>query len=797
MNCLIAASGCAGKYGYFSPDAREYVITRPDTPTPWINYISNLSGYCGIISQTAGGFSFHKDPRDRRITKYRYNNVPVDRPGRYFYIKDMETGEYWSPTYQPVMRPPDFFECRHGLGYSVISSGFAGIRHEVGYFVPLDEPCEIWLLKITNPGAQRKTLSVYSYSEFTLWCEPESRNIQWSLHLTRGSFEESMVTYQFIEPHPAFDMNANADYKADRPGFAFMGMSEEVLDFECVRDKFLGLYQSETNPAGLKTERLSNSILRGGIGCAALRTQIELEPGGEKEFVVILGFAENNEEAVAMRKHFRDPKMARAELDRVKASWTEYLAAFRVQSPEEGLNTMLNVWNQYQCKTTFDWSRYISFYENGEGRGMGTRDSAQDTLAIAAHLAERCRSRIFQILSTCQFETGDCYHQFFPLGGRGDLKGFSDDHLWLIRMVHAYIAETGDFGILEEECGFADSLKKAPVWEHLRAAVDYTQKMTGPHGLPLILTADWNDTLHLWMAAQEPESVLIAQFYVDALKLLAELAEVTGRKTDELELTARAFAMSVLVNEICWDGEWYLRGFGKTVIGTHTSERAKIFLNTQSWAVISGAATPERARRCMESVFKHLASEEGIKNLAPPFEKYDQTYGLISRYNTGRKENGIFAHANAWAIIAEALLGRPEIAMSYYRNILPLKNNEHPEILKTEPYVFCQTVCSNDSINPGEGANSWLTGTASWMYVAATQYLLGIKPTLAGLRIQPCIPASWPGFTVKRRYRGCLYDIEVRRGKEKKIICDGKTIDGNILVPNNSRLAQVIVELET
>jgi cellobiose phosphorylase len=768
------------RYGYFSDDNREYIITRPDTPTPWINYISNLRGYCGIISQAAGGFSFHKDPRDRRITKYRYNNVPVDRPGRYFYIKDEATKEYFSPTWQPVMKKPDSYECRHGQGYTVISQVMKDISTQVLYFVPADHDCEIWRMKITNNSKSVKKFSVYSYSEFTLWCEPESRNIQWSLHLTKGSFDRDMVLYNFIEPHPAFDMNANKNYVGDRPGYAFMGMSEKVLDFECVRDKFIGMYNSESAPYGVEADALSNSILRGGNGCAALRTSIILKPGEEKEIIVTLGYAEKIEDAAMMRDIYSDSSNVDAALNKVKAGWDEYLNKFKLESTDRDLNLVVNVWNQYQCKTTFDWSRYISFYENGEGRGMGTRDSCQDLLAISSQMPERARKRIFEILSTTQFETGDCYHQFFPNGGKGDLKGFSDDHLWLIQMVHSYICETGDFEILQEECGYADSKKKAGVYQHLVDAVNYTGRMKGPHGLPLILTADWNDTLHLWMEAEKPESTVTAGLYVYALKLLSELSDIVSKKSDIKLFKQRAEKMSDLVNEVCWDGEWYIRGFGSEVIGTKSSEKAKIFLNSQVWSVISGIATYERAAVAMDSVKKMLASEEGVKKLWPPFDRYDQTYGLISRYNIGRKENGIFAHANAWAIVAECVLNRPENAFDYYKNILPLKRNDSAEIYKTEPYVFCQALCSNDALNKGEGTNSWLTGTASWMYVAATQYMLGIRPTLKGLSITPRIPVSWSGFKVTRKYRGCEYEIHVKRGA-KSIEVDSVPVTGTVI----------------
>jgi cellobiose phosphorylase len=781
------------QYGDFSSDSREYVITRPDTPTPWINYISNPRGYCGIVSQTGGGFSFHKDPRERRITKYRYNNVPVDRPGRYFYIKDMETGEFWSPTWQPVMKEMDSYECRHGQGYTVISSEYGKTRHETLYFVPQDDDCEVWRLKLENTGRKARTLSVYSYSEFTLWSEPESRNIQWSLHLTRCSYSNGLILYNFIEPHPAFDMKANQNYVGDRPGYAFMGMSRKALDFDCGRDAFLGMYRSESDPAGVRAPRLSGSIIRGGVACGALRTQITLKPGARADVVVTVGFAENEKKASALRKKFSAAGAVDKELKKIKDVWSSYLGVMNVETPDPELNTMVNVWNQYQCKTTFDWSRYISFYENGEGRGMGTRDSCQDTLAVAAQMPDNVKKRIFQILSTTQFTTGDCYHQFFPLGGRGDLKGFSDDHLWLVQMVYSYIAETGDFGILDTVVPYAGSTKKATVYGHLKAALDYTERMKGPHGLPLILTADWNDTLHLWMEAEKPESVLTAEFYVYALKLMARLADSRNKKKDAAVFLKRAGEMADLINRRCWDGDWYYRGFGSRIIGRKKDRRAKIFLNSQTWAVISGAAAKGRGVTCMDSVRKHLASDEGVKKVWPPFDAYDQTYGLISRYNAGRKENGIFAHANAWAIVAEALLGRPDTAYRYYRNILPYKYNTRAEVLKTEPYIYCQTVCSNDSITPGAGANSWLTGTASWMFVAATQYLLGIKPELEGLRLAPCIPEHWKGFSAKRVFRGCEYHITVRRGPRRCILVDGKEISGDIVRPTKAAKAEVLV----
>jgi len=782
------------RFGRFSETGKEYIIEKWNTPTPWINYISNQNGYCGIVSQTGGGFSFFKDPRERRITKYRYNNVPVDRPGRYFYIKNEKTEEFWSPTWQPVMKDLDFYECRHGQGYTIINSKYKGITHSVLYFVSPDDDCEIWQMDIKNTTKIEKEISVYSYSEFTFWSEPESRNIQWSLHLTRCSFIDDMIIYNFIEPHPAFDMKANKNYVGDRPGYAFMGLNLKPVDFDCSRDAFLGMYNSETQPIGVINKRLSNSIIRGGVACAALRTKINLAPGQTKQIVVILGFAETINKADILRRKYSEQKNVTQVFDKLNKSWEKYLSNFKVETPDREFDTVVNIWNPYQCKTTFDWSRYISFYENGEGRGMGTRDSCQDTLAVCSFIPQKVKNRIKQIISTTQFITGDCYHQFFPLGGRGDLKGFSDDHLWLIQMVYAYICETGDLSILKEKIPFADSKKSESIYKHLCLALDYTEKMKGDNGLPLILTADWNDTLHLWMEAKKPESVLTAQLYVYALKQMLELAERTGEKNDAIKYKKRIKRMTDIINTKCWDGNWYLRGFGSEVIGTQKSNRAKIFLNSQVWAIISGVATEDRAKQCMESVNKYLLCSEGIKLLWPCFDSYDQTYGLISRYNKGRKENGIFAHANAWAIVAETILNNPERAFDYYKRILPITRNQKAERLKTEPYVFCQTICSDDALNVGEGANSWLTGTASWMYVAATQYILGIKPVINGLMVKPCVPENWKEFKVFRKFRGCNYNIRFIRKGKFSITVDGETINGNIIPALEKKEVNVVVE---
>jgi cellobiose phosphorylase len=556
------------------------------------------------------------------------------------------------------------------------------------------------------------------------------------------------------------------------------------------------MYHSESDPIGVENGKLSNSILRGGNACSALRVEVELAPGADQDLIVLLGYAETLDEAKQVRAHFANAQVVASELGRVQQGWHDYLSTYHVETPDSHLNAMINTWNQYQCKTTFDWSRYISFYENGEGRGMGTRDSSQDTLAVCAQMPERVRARIIEILSTVQLESGDCYHIFFPLLKKGDLRHFSDDTMWLVQMVYAYICETGDLEFLNERVPYAESNKVESVYDHLKAGLRFTEENVGPHGLPLILTADWNDTLHLWMTCDDPESVLVAEFYVYAVKQMALLAKRLGKTDEAADFGRRATEMSDRINNIAWDGAWYQRGYGSKVIGTQQSDAARIFLNSQTWAVISGAATPERALAAMDSVHTHLASDEGIKNVWPTFQAYDQAYGLMSRYVPGRKENGIFAHANSWAIVAESLLGCGDQALDYYRKITPLYKNEQAEVICTEPYVYCQTISSNDSLTPGMGANSWLTGTAAWMFVAVTQYLLGVQPELDGLAVRPTIPADWSGYSFDRRFRGCLYHLDIRRTGKQQMTVNGTPITGTVIPPSDQAECWVTVEIE-
>lgn len=772
------------KYGNFKSGEREYWIEDPRTPQPWINYISNRDGYCGIVSQTGGGFSFYQDPRTKRLTKYRYNSVPVDRPGRYLYVRDERNGRCWSPGWQPVCRELDAYRCRHGLGYTHIESRFGGLDHDLVYYVPEKGRHECWRLRLHNATLEEMDISLYSYVEFTFWTEAESRNQQWSAHLTRASFSGDAVQYPFIEGHPSFIRTENLDYDPTRAGMAFLTWTLPVDDFETVRDCFIGPYRHEGNPAGIEAKQLSNSILSGGIGCGALRRRLHIAAGETLEVVVLLGFAESGREIAALRDGYRGTDRSDRELAEALEARRSYLGAIQVETPDAVANDMFNTWHPWQCRTTFDWSRYISFYENGEGRGMGTRDSFQDLLAICAFDPAAVKDRLALIVESCQFESGSCCHQFYPILKKGELHGFSDDHLWGILAFRALVDETGDPSTLERKVAFADnSGRRETLYRHLAMALENVEANLGPHGLPLILNADWNDTLHLWIDADQPESSFVAMLYVHALRQMAGLALATGREADSAGYSAAADEMSRRINEVCWDGEWYVRGFANGPIGTASDRHARIFLNPQSWAVISGVATPERARACMESVSRELESPFGPKLLAPTFTQYDSRFGLISRYVPGHKENGIFAHAVAWAIIAWSMLGDGDRAFDYYRKVTPAFRNDRASELRTEPYVYCQTISSDDSLHPGEGSNSWLTGTASWMHVAFGQHILGVRPTMDGLTVRPTLPSHWDGFSIERKFRDCRYQITARRDSANRASVNGEAFDPDQPLP--------------
>jgi cellobiose phosphorylase len=759
-------------YGLFSQDGKEYVIVRPDTPMPWINYLSN-NEYCAIISNTAGGYSFHIDPRDRRILRYRYNNLPMDRPGRYLYIRDNKTREYWSPTWQPVLKELSFYECKHGLGYTKISSSYLNINVKVTYFVPLDENLEIWILTLRNVSNKDRELTVFSYAEFCLWqAEHDQTDLQSIQFRGVAKYEGDAIFHHF------FDLST---------GYAFFASNGKVIGYDCNREKFIGSYRSESNPLAVERGRCFNSESLGGNPIAATSNFVKLGPGEKETIIFVLGVAKERSEAERYIQKYKKKVSVEAEFNKLREYWDTYLSNFHVSAPDKDFNLMINVWNPYQCKTTFDWSRYVSLYETGIGRGIGFRDCNQDALGVVHALPKKVRQRILDLAKN-QFEDGHAYHLYFPLTGEGgfpyytkeEMKFFSDDHLWLILSVCEYIKETGDAGILDENVKFVEG-SRGSLYEHLKRSITFTFKNTGSHGLPLIGTADWNDPLSLPGPNNAAESVFTSMLFHRALLELATLCGEYNQQKDAKKFAAMAENVKNHVNKIAWDGEWYIRAFDDSgnPVGSSRCEEGKIYLNTQSWAVISQIATEERAIQCMNSAKEYLDTQHGLMLLAPAYSKHYPEIGGLTSYVPGLKENGsIWSHANAWAILAECILGRGDQAYEYYKKLAPTTKNRIAEVHQTEPYVYAQTITGKDHPNFGAARNSWLTGTASWMMKVATNWILGIRPQYDGLLVDPCIPKGWTKFTVIRRFRNAIYEIKIENPNSVSKGVEGVTVDG-------------------
>jgi cellobiose phosphorylase len=764
------------RYGHFDDERREYVITRPDTPLPWINYLG-VNDYCALISNTAGGYSFYKDPRERRILRYRYNNVPSDRPGRYIYIRDNGSREYWSASWQPVLKDLKRYEyeCRHGLSYTVISSAYEGIRTETTYLVPLGENLEIWRLKVRNTTRRKRSLSLFTYVEFCLWdAVNDMTDFQYNLNIGQTRFKGNAIYHI-------------TNYHAHQPCYAWFWANRKVNSWDGVRQSFVGPYRSESNPVAVERGRCSNEPAVGWAPFAGLHVDVELPPGVEEEVVFLLGYGETLGDEAPHVKKYRSGKAVDRELAALRSYWDETLGRYTAQTPDPAVNSMVNIWNQYQCRTTFNWSRSASYYESGIGRGMGFRDSNQDILGFAHQIPGKARERLLEIAAT-QFPDGRANHQYSPLTKKGTGGGFGDDHLWLVIAVSHYVKESGDIAFLRETAPFNDG-SAGSMYDHLQRALSWSTRNTGWNGLPKIGNADWNDCLNLTGPNGTASSVMIAEMYVMAAGLLAELAERTDRPGDAARYRGAAAGMSGRINADCWDGEWYMRAFDDagSPVGTAQTEEGKLWLESQTWAVLSGAAAPDRALTCMDSVKRRLATRHGIVLFWPAYSAYHPELGYVSVFPKGLKENAaIFCHTNPWAMIAETMLGRGDNAFVYYKAILPSAGNDRAEVRWTEPYVYAQMIAGREHKDFGQGKNSWLTGTASWNFVAISQYILGVRPELDGLRVDPCIPTRWKGFSVTRVFRGDTYRISVRnpRGVSKGVssmTVDGRGITGNIV----------------
>ncbi|NLY90048.1 MAG: glycosyl transferase [Firmicutes bacterium] len=793
------------KFGYFDDQHKEYVITTPQTPYPWINYLGNKD-FFGLISNTGGGYCFYKDARLRRLTRYRYNNIPLDMGGRYFYLKDGET--VWTPTWQPVQTALDHYECRHGLGYTQITGAKNGLVAEVLYFVPLDENCELHRLVLRNTGSTGKEIQLFSFIEFCLWnAYDDQTNFQRNYSTGEVEVAGSVIYHK-------------TEYRERRNHYAFYGVNHPVAGFETDRDSFLGLYRGLHNPQTVFNSRPGNSIARGWAPIASHCLEVRLLPGQEEEFIFVLGYIENDPEAKfevdgSLNKKPAEEMMARlangpavtAAFNGLKTYWAKILSAYQVESDDPKLNRMVNIWNPYQCMTTFNLSRSASYFESGIGRGIGFRDSNQDLLGFVSMVPERARQRILDLAST-QFSDGSAYHQYQPLTKQGNSdigSGFNDDPLWLLYSVLAYIKETDDYSILQEKVPFVDDRSEhITLHDHLRASLRFTLENLGPHGLPLIGRADWNDCLNLNCFSENPdesfqtcvnkdgktaESILIAAIFLFIAPEYVRLCSKLNLEEEARQLRAGIEQIQKAVMDYGYDGEWFLRAYNDRgeKIGSKENKEGQIFIEPQGFCVMAGLGLEDgKARRSLDAVKKFLATEHGIKLLYPAYTSYRKELGEITSYPPGMKENaGIFCHNNPWVIIAETTLGRAEEAFSYYKRIAPAYREEISDVHRLEPYVYAQMIAGDDSKRHGEAKNSWLTGTAAWNYVAITQYILGVRPDFDGLIIDPCLPAELNTVKITRNFRGVCFQITIdnRKTGEFTLSVEGGEVHGRTVRP--------------
>jgi cellobiose phosphorylase len=794
------------RYGYFDDRQKEYVITKPQTPYPWINYLGTEE-FFSIISNTAGGYCFYKDARLRRITRYRYNNVPLDANGRYFYIKD--DGEIWSPGWKPLKNSLDRYECRHGLSYTIISGEKNKLQAEVLFFVPIGDHCEIQKVKLTNHSNKPKKFKLFSFVEFCLWnALDDMTNFQRNFSTGEVEINGSVIYHK-------------TEYKERRNHFAFYSVNQPIQGFDTDREAFLGLYNGFENPDVVAAGKSRNSEAHGWSPVASHCLEITLAPKEQEELIFMLGYIENAEEekwagpgvinkqkAERLIAKYNDSNLVNDAFTKLKDYWADLLSIYQLKSNDEKLDRMVNIWNQYQCMVTFNMSRSASYFESGIGRGMGFRDSNQDLIGFVHQIPEKAKQRILDIAAT-QFEDGGAYHQYQPLTKRGNNEiggNFNDDPLWLILSTSSYIKETGDWSILDELVPYDnDETKATSLFEHLKRSFYHVVNNLGPHHLPLIGRADWNDCLNLNCFSKNPdesfqttenkkggvaESIFIGGMFVLYGREFAEICRRRG-ELEEAELAiAHVDRMRDAIHEHGWDGEWFLRAydyFGNKV-GSKENEEGKIFIEPQGFCVMAGIGLEDgRARLALDGVKKYLDCEHGIVLNNPAFTKYHIQLGEISTYPKGYKENaGVFCHNNPWIMIAETMLGNGDQAFEYYRKIAPSYLEEISDLHKTEPYVYSQMIAGKDAFKPGEAKNSWLTGTAAWNFYAITQYILGIRPDYDGLIIDPCIPKEWDGFTVQRKFRNANYDITVQNPKHvskgiKEIIVDDEKLTGKVV----------------
>lgn len=796
------------KFGFFDDQRREYVITEPRTPYPWINYLGNHDFY-SLVSNTAGGYSFFKDAKLRRITRYRYNNIPIDDGGKYFYIKDGDT--IWNPGWKPTKTELDKYECRHGLGYSIVKSSKNDIEAEVTFLVPLGFQGEVQKLSLKNTGPDSKKIKLFSFVEWCLWnALDDMTNFQRNYSTGEVEIEGSTIFHK-------------TEYRERRDHYSFYSVNSPISGFDTDKESFIGLYNGFDSPDVVMKGKSNDSVAHGWSPIASHFIEVELSPGESKDLVFVLGYVTNPDDkkfvapkvinktpANEMIQQFQNSEAVDKALMDLKSYWSQLLSVYQLESDDDKLNRMVNTWNPYQCMITYNFSRSASYFESGIGRGMGFRDSNQDLIGFVHMAPDRAKERIIDIAST-QFEDGGSYHQYQPLTKRGNDEvggNFNDDPLWLILSVSEYIKETGDWSILDEDVPFDnDENNSASLFEHLKRSFDHVVNNKGAHDLPLIGRADWNDCLNLNCFSTNPdesfqttenkeggkaESLFIAGMFVLYGKEYVRLCQHKDQAAEAERAMQEIKAMEAAVEKFGWDGDWYLRAynhFGEK-IGSAENDEGQIFIETQGFCSMAEIGLdkgyPEKA---LEAVNERLACDYGIVLNNPPFTKYRIEMGEITTYPEGYKENaGIFCHNNPWVMIAETVIGNGDRAFDYYKRISPAHLEDISELHRTEPYVYSQMIAGKDAFKPGEAKNSWLTGTAAWNFYTITQFILGIRTDYDGLRIDPCIPKDINEFRVTRKFRGTTYEITVKNPEGvskgvKEIVVDGNAIEGNVITP--------------
>ncbi|WP_302629598.1 GH116 family glycosyl hydrolase [uncultured Eubacterium sp.] len=757
------------KYGHFDNEKKEYVIDNVALPTSWTNYLG-VKDTCVVINHTAGGYMFYKSPEYHRVTRFRGNAVPMDRPGHYVYIRDNDNGDYFSISWQPVGKPLDKaeYKCRHGLSYSIYECLYDKIKASQKMSVPIDDDVELWDVAIKNTDDKPRNLSVFSFCEFSFHhIMIDNQNFQMSLYCAGSSYDKGIIEY---------------DLFYEEFGYQYFASNFEPDGFDCLRDKFIGLYHTEDNPVAVINGQCSGSFEKGNNHCGSLQKNIVLQPGEEVRLIFMLGEG-NREQGEKIKKKYSDLANVDKAYKQLEEYWEEKLSRLQIKTPNEGMNTMINIWNLYQSEVNIMFSRFASFIEVGGRTGLGYRDTAQDAMTIPHSNPDKCKERIVQLLNGL-VSKGYGLHLFSPewfeekkdkkkpfksptvipgINKKDIIHGIedacSDDALWLIPSIVEYIKETGEIEFADMEINYADKGRDT-VYDHMKSILDFSAREVGKTGVCKGLRADWNDCLNLGGG----ESAMVSFLHYWAINNFIELAKYLGRQDDVQKYTEMAAKVKKVCDEQLWDGDWYIRGITKNLkkIGTKEDKEGKVHLESNAWAVLSGASDYEKGIKAMDSVHDYLATPYGIMLNAPSFTVPDDDIGFVTRVYPGLKENGsIFSHPNPWAWAAECVLGRGDRAMEYYNSLCPYLQNDMIEIRESEPYSYCQFVVGKDHTAFGRARHPFMTGSGGWSYFSATRYMLGIRPDFETLNINPCIPSDWKEFSVTRKWRGATYNIKV------------------------------------